>query len=187
MKLAHTIAATASAAALVCGTMGHASDDPRIAPGVRILGADGEAVGTVEETRDDAVVVNTGSHRALITIRSIERADDGLRINATRDDIDKMIDQRRRDEAARRDEFLAPGRLVRSVDSQPVGRIVAIEREAESVVILRNEGIIALKTPIISPWSTIDWWRCLRARRSTRIPSPCPRPLRQRLAGMSAR
>ncbi|KPQ38192.1 MAG: hypothetical protein HLUCCX21_00500 [Porphyrobacter sp. HL-46] len=186
MKLAHTIAATASAAALVCGTMGHASDDPRIAPGVRILGADGEAVGTVEETRDDAVVVNTGSHRALITIRSIERADDGLRINATRDDIDKMIDQRRRDEAARRDEFLAPGRLVRSVDSQPVGRIVAIEREAESVVILRNEGIIALKP---DHFAVVDD-RLVALFTRAQIDEntkPVPEALRQRLAGMSAR
>lgn len=145
MKLAHNLAVTASVAALLCGTAGFAANDPRIALGTPVQGADGEIVGTVEETPGDSVVVNTGNHRALINLRSIERSGESLMINATKDDIEQMVEQQRREEAARRDQYLAPGRLVRSVDSEPVGRIVTVERETNSVVILRNEGVIALK------------------------------------------
>lgn len=184
MKLAQNLSFTVGAAALLCGTVGLAANDPLIAPGVPVQGADGEMVGTVEETRGDAVVVNTGNHRALITIRSIERSGESLTINATKDDIEQMIDQQRREEAARRDEYLAPGRLVRSVDSKPVGRIVAIEREADSVVILRNEGVIALKQNhfAVVEDRLVALFTLKQIDENTK---PVPEVVRQRLAGLS--
>ncbi|WP_296715924.1 hypothetical protein [Erythrobacter sp.] len=186
MKLTPHLSAAASVVSLLCGTASLAANDPFIAPGVPVQGADGEMVGTVEETRGEAVVVNTGNHRALITIRSIERAGESLTINATKDDIDQMIDRQRREEAARRDEFLAPGRLVRSVDSEPVGRIVAIEREADSVVILRNEGVIALKQ---DHFAVIDnrLVALFTREQIDENTKPVPEVVRQRLAGLSGR
>lgn len=186
MKLTHNLSVTASVVALLCGTAGLAANDPFIAPGVPVQGVDGEMVGTVEETQGDAVVVNTGNHRALITIRSIERSGESLIINATRDDIEQMVDLQRREEAVRRDEYLAPGRLVRSVDNEPVGRIVVIEREADSVVILRNEGVIALKQ---DHFAVVDdrLVALFTRKQIDENTKPVPEAVRQRLAGLSGR
>lgn len=185
MKPPRILMITATAAALVCGSAGVAGNDMRIVPGVRVQGSDGEMVGTVEEARDDAIIVNTGNHRALISMRSVERAGKHLWINATKDEIDRMMDEKRQAEAARRNAFLTPGRLVRSVDSKPVGRIVAIEREAQSVVILRNEGVIALKPDHFALIEDRLVALFTRAQIDENT-KPVPDALRQRLAGMSA-
>jgi len=184
MRLPHSLIVTAAVAALICGSAGYAGNDESIVPGALVQGSDGETVGTVEEARSDAVIVNTGSHRALISIRSVERVGDHLRINATKTDIDGMVDQKQRDEAARREELLAPGRLVRSVDSKPIGRIVAIEREADSVVILRNEGVIALKPEHFAVIEDRLVALFTRAQIDENT-KPVPEALRRRLAGIS--
>ncbi len=185
MRLVTHSGAMIALAALACAVPAGAASEQRFAVGAPVLGADGKPVGTLEEVRDEAVVVNTGKHLAPITIRSLERLGDTLRINATQDEIDRMMDERRRAEALRRDEYLAPGRLVRSVDSEPVGRIVAIEDAADSVVILRNEGVIALRRDhfAVIEDQLVALFTREQIDRSTK---PVPEALRQRLAALSA-
>ncbi|MEQ5787007.1 hypothetical protein J3454_03800 [Erythrobacter sp. NFXS35] len=184
MKPVTKLGAALAAVLFACFSVGAAAASSGFATGLQVLGTDGEPVGTIEEVQDDAVVVNTGTHRAPISKRSVDRSGNALRINATRSQIDDMIAEQRRHEASRRDEYLAPGRLVRSVDREAVGRIVAIENEADSVVILRNEGVIALKRDHFAVIE--DRLVALFTRQQIdQNTKPVPDALRQRLAGLS--
>jgi len=178
--------ATLATALLVCAASSRAADDPQLMLGKPVLGVDGEPVGTVEDVQDDAVVLNTGTVVALVTARSLIRSGDALKINATKEELTGMVEEQRRNEAARRDEYIAAGRLVRSVDNKPIGRIVAIEDQVNSVVILRNEGIIALNRDHFAVIE--DKLVALFTRRQINDNTkPVPDALRQSLAGMSAR
>ena len=178
--------ATFAIALLVCAASSSAADEPQLTLGEAVVGVDGKPVGTVEEVQDEAVVLNTGTAVALVTARSLVRSGDALKINATKEEITRMVEEQRREEAARRDEYIAARRLVRSVDNKPVGRIVVIEDEVNSVVILRNEGIIALNRDHFAVIE--DKLVALFTRRQIDDNTkPVPEVVRQRLAGMSAR
>ncbi|KPF64254.1 hypothetical protein, partial [Porphyrobacter sp. AAP60] len=165
---------------LVFAAPSWAAGDPPLAAGERVLGADGEPVGTIDEVQGEAVLLNTGTAVALITARSLLRSGDTLEISATKEELVEMVEEQQRKEAARRDEYIAAGRLVRSVDSQPIGRIVAIEDQVNSVVILRNEGVIALRR---DHFAVVDdkLVALFTRRQIDENTKPVPEALRQRL------
>jgi hypothetical protein len=90
------------------------------------------------------------------------------------------------DEAASLDPFLAPGRLVRSVDGKPIGRIVTIERAADLVVVLRNEGVVEFRQEHLAVVE--DRLVALFTRAQIDADTkPVPEALRRQLAGFSTR
>lgn len=145
MELATIAKAINASAALLFSAAGWAANETRPTIDAVVLGA-GERTASSDETmRFDFEAANIIKQLKLSPTLLVGRRGDNPINTAASVEPGRMMDEQRSDRAVVRDELIAPGRLIWSVDGKPVGRIVAIEREGESVVILRNEGVIAFK------------------------------------------
>jgi hypothetical protein len=83
--------------------------------GETIYGADGHPVGRVVELNDRVVVIDTGRHQARVPTNLLFDGAKGKSVNATRERLDDMMDERVADNGSKRDAALtqnapSPGR-----------------------------------------------------------------------------
>jgi hypothetical protein len=186
MKLTTIVNAISTAAALLFSAAGWAANDTRLTIGAVVLAA-GERTASSDQTMlFEFEAGNIINHRTLSpTLLVVLHGDNPIKAAAT-GEPGRMMEEQRNDRVLVRDELIAPGRLIWSVDGKPVGRIVAIERDGESVVILRNEGVIAFKP---EHFDVVDDRLVALFTRGhiDKYTKPVPNVLRQMLAGMSPR
>lgn len=137
----NTVKQTLLAALLAAApAMAHAQE-----VGATVLGNDGNPIGTVEAVADGIVTINTGKHKAPIPADLIAAGVNGASINATKDQIDAMMDAQVAEAIAKRDAALVAGAAVVSANSNPSGTLASVDLAADAIVLESPEGPVALK------------------------------------------
>lgn len=113
--------------------------------GTTVYGNDGNAIGTVEAVADGVVTIDTGKHKAPIPADLIGTGETGPSINATKAQIDAMMDAQVAEANAKRDAALVLGAPVVSAMGKPVGTISELDLMADAIVLESPEGPVALK------------------------------------------
>jgi len=113
--------------------------------GATVYGNDGNVIGTVESVADGIVLIDTGKHKAPIPADLIGTSETGPSINATKDQIDAMMDEQVAAAMAKRDAALVTGAAVLSANGNPAGTIGTIDLAADMIVLESPEGPVALK------------------------------------------
>jgi hypothetical protein len=113
--------------------------------GATVYGNDGNAIGTVEAVANGVVTIDTGKHKAPIPADLIGTGETGPSINATKAQIDAMMDAQVAEANAKRDAALVLGAPVVSAMGKPVGTISELDLMADAIVLESPEGPVALK------------------------------------------
>lgn len=95
--------------------------------GATIYGNDGNPVGTVEQVTDQLIVINTGKHQAPVPVSLIFEGETGPSVNATKGQVDAMMDQKVAEAMAKRDAALVNGAEVVSVNGNPTGKLTSVD------------------------------------------------------------
>ncbi|BDW81928.1 hypothetical protein MACH24_13660 [Erythrobacter sp. Dej080120_24] len=100
-------------------------------------------VGTVVSNDGATVLVDTGKHQAPLPANFFAQREGNWTINATKGQIDGMMDAQVAEANAKRDAALVEGAAVVSADGLPAGTVYTID--SEDTVIVQNEmGIVTL-------------------------------------------
>lgn len=113
--------------------------------GATVFGNDGNPIGTVETVADGVVTIDTGKHKAPIPAELIGAGDAGPSINATKDQIDAMMDAQVAQTNAKRDAALVVGASVLAANGNPTGTLVEADLATDAFVLESPEGPVALK------------------------------------------
>lgn len=113
--------------------------------GTTIFGNDGNPVGTVSEVSGPVVVIDTGRHKAPVPTSLVFDGTNGKTVNATRDQVDAMMDERVADARLRRDAALEKGAAVVSVGGRGVGTLASVDLAADAIVLMSPDGPVRLK------------------------------------------
>jgi len=111
--------------------------------GATVYGNDGNPIGTVESVADGVVTIDTGKHKAPIPANLVGTGETGPSINATKAQIEAMMDQQVADAKAKRDAALVEGAVVLSADGVPAGKVFTIDSE-DTVIVQNDQGIVTL-------------------------------------------
>lgn len=109
--------------------------------GATIYGNDGNAVGTVTEVNDQVVVIDTGKHKAPVPVSMVFDGDKGKSVNATKDQVDTMMDQRIAQADAERDAKLVQGAAVISSG----GKLGTVDLAADTIILEAEAGALKMK------------------------------------------
>lgn len=121
--------------------------------GMKVVGPNGDAVGTVDSVNDGAVVVDTGKNKAALATNAFAKTDTGLSIMMTKADLDAAIEKAAADAKAQLLASLTPGTEVKSVTGAAViGTIEA--KDAEYVTV--DHGGQAVKLPVAAFMAQAD-------------------------------
>jgi hypothetical protein len=112
--------------------------------GTTIYGNDGQPVGTVEQIDEQVIVIDTGKHKAPLPISALYDAETGRAVNATREQLDTMMDKKVADDAAKRDAALVTGAAVVSINGNPAGTIASADLAADVITLDSPDGPIVL-------------------------------------------
>jgi hypothetical protein len=112
--------------------------------GTTIYGTDGRPVGKVAETGTQVVVIDTGRHRARVPTNLLFDSERGKSVNATRDLIDAMMEERLTEAAAKRDAKLVAGAAVISAGGRAAGTISAVDPAGDAIVLDGPAGPVRL-------------------------------------------
>jgi len=110
--------------------------------GATIYGSDGNAVGTVAEVNDQVVVIDTGKHKATVPVTMLADGDKGKMVNATKAEVDTMMDERVAEANAKRDAALVEGASVVSIGGRPAGTLGKVDLAADSIDLKAEGGIV---------------------------------------------
>lgn len=113
--------------------------------GATVYGNDKQPIGTVETVANGIVTIDTGKHKAPIPAELIGTGEAGPSINATKDQIDAMMDAQVAEANAKRDAALVAGAAVVSALGKPVGTLTEVDLAADAIVLESPEGPVALK------------------------------------------
>ncbi len=113
--------------------------------GATVYGNDGNAIGTVEAVADGIVTIDTGKHKAPIPADLIGAGANGPSINATKGQIDAMMDEQVAEANAKRDAALVAGAAVVSANGNPAGTLKEVDLAADAIILESPEGPVALK------------------------------------------
>jgi hypothetical protein len=113
--------------------------------GATVYGNDGNPIGTVETVADGIVTIDTGKHKAPIPANLVGTGEQGPSINATKDQIDAMMDAQVAEALAKRDAALVVGAAVVSANGNPAGTLKDVDLVADAIVLESPEGPVALK------------------------------------------
>lgn len=108
--------------------------------GATIYGNDGQPIGTVVEANEQVVVIDTGKHKTPVPVNTLFDGDSGKSVNATREQVDMMMDQRVAAANAKRDAALVQGTAVVSAGGNPVGKLGSVDLAANSIVLELPQG-----------------------------------------------
>lgn len=113
--------------------------------GATVYGNDGNAIGTVENVADGIVLIDTGKHKAPIPAELIGTGDTGPSINATKEQIDAMMDAQVAEALAKRDAALVAGAPVVSANGNPAGTLTEVDLAMDAIILESPNGPVALK------------------------------------------
>ncbi|MBU7579770.1 MAG: hypothetical protein KAF27_04775 [Porphyrobacter sp.] len=113
--------------------------------GATIYGNDGNTVGTVTEVNDQVVVIDTGKHKAPVPVNMVFDGDKGKSVNATKDQVDTMMDSRIAEANAERDAKLVQGAQVVSAGGRAVGTLETVDLAADTILLKAEQGVLQLK------------------------------------------
>lgn len=113
--------------------------------GATVYGNDGNPVGTVEAVANGIVTIDTGKHKAPIPANLVGTGEQGPSINATKDQIDAMMDAQVAEALAKRDAALVAGAAVISANGNPAGTLKEVDLAADAIILESPEGPVALK------------------------------------------
>lgn len=113
--------------------------------GTTIYGNDEAAIGTVTANDGNVVTVDTGAHMAPLPANMLAEREDKWTVNATKAQIDQMMDQQVAQANQQRDVALTEGAMVMSADGQPAGTIYSIDNDIDAIIVERDGGIVTLK------------------------------------------
>ncbi|MFO6445645.1 hypothetical protein ACLBKU_00735 [Erythrobacter sp. NE805] len=113
--------------------------------GTTIYGADGKPVGTVAEAGAQVVVIDTGKHKAPVPTNLLFDGPSGKSVNATRDLVDAMMDERIAEAIVKRDAKLVQGAAVISAGGRSVGTLTAVDLAADAIVLEGPQGPVRLR------------------------------------------
>lgn len=113
--------------------------------GTTIYGKDGQPVGTVVETNARVVVIDTGKHRAPVPVNLVFDSAKGKSVNATRDLVDMMMDERIAEADAERDAKLLTGAGVISVGGRTVGKLGVVDLAGDAIILQTPAGPVRLR------------------------------------------
>lgn len=113
--------------------------------GATIYGNDGNPVGTVEQVTDQVIVIDTGKHKAPVPVSLIFEGETGPAVNATKDQVDAMMDQKVAEANAKRDAALVQGAAVVSINGNPAGTLGKVDLVADVITLDSPDGPIILK------------------------------------------
>lgn len=102
-------------------------------------------VGTVVSNDGTTVLVDTGTHQAPLPAGYFAEREGNWTINATKGQIDAMMDAQVQAAEAKLTEALVAGTAVTSADNAPVGTILAIGPDVDQYLISTGTGVITLK------------------------------------------
>lgn len=111
--------------------------------GATVFGNDDAAIGTVTTNDGSVVTVDTGKHKAPLPANLLAEREGKWTVNATKAQIDQMMDAQVAAANEARDAALIEGAAVMSADGQPVGTIYTVDTE-DMVIIKNDAGIITL-------------------------------------------
>ena len=111
--------------------------------GATVFGNDDAAIGTVTTNDGSVVTVDTGKHKAPLPANLLAEREGKWTVNATKAQIDQMMDAQVAAANEARDAALVEGAAVLSADGQPVGMIYTVDTE-DMVIIKNDAGIITL-------------------------------------------
>jgi hypothetical protein len=112
--------------------------------GTTVFGNDDAPIGTVEANAEGIVTVDTGKHKAPLPANLLAEREGKWTVNATKAQIDGMMDQQVAQANQARDAALVEGAAVMSADGMPAGVIYTID--SEDTVIVKNDGGIVTLT-----------------------------------------
>lgn len=113
--------------------------------GATIYGNDGNTVGTVAEVDDQVVVIDTGKHKAAVPVSMLYDADAGKSVNATKDQVDAMMDERVAEAKAKRDAAIVVGASVVSTGGRDVGKLTAVDLAADNIMLETPQGLLQMR------------------------------------------
>lgn len=113
--------------------------------GATVYGNDGNAIGTVENVADGIVLIDTGKHKAPIPAELIGTGETGPSINATKDQIDAMMDAQIAEATAKRDASLVAGAAVLSANGNPAGTLTEVDLAMDAIILESPDGPVAMK------------------------------------------
>ena len=111
--------------------------------GATVFGNDDAAIGTVTTNDGSVVTVDTGKHKAPLPANLLAEREGKWTVNATKAQIDQMMDAQIAAANEARDAALIEGAAVMSADGQPVGTVYTVDTE-DMVIIKNDAGIITL-------------------------------------------
>lgn len=113
--------------------------------GATVYGNDGNPIGTIESNADGVILVDTGKHKAPIPADLIGEGETGPSINATKEQINAMMDAQVAEANAKRDAALVEGAPVMSANGNPAGTIASIDTAMDAIILESPDGPVALK------------------------------------------
>lgn len=113
--------------------------------GVTVYGNDDGAIGTVSANDGSVVTVDTGKHKAPLPANLLAEREGKWTVNATKAQIDGMMDQQVQAAEAKLAAALVDGAAVTSADNAPVGTILAMGEDVDQYLISTGAGVITLK------------------------------------------
>ncbi len=113
--------------------------------GATIYGSDGKPVGTVAEVNEQVVVIDTGKHRAPVPVSMVFDAEKGQSVNATREQVDIMMDERVAQARVERDKKLVQGASVVSVGGRGVGKLASVDLANDVILLEAEQGMLRLR------------------------------------------
>lgn len=145
MKVLHFVVAAVTALSAPGAAYAQAaasSAAPVLTVGATIYDPQGGEVGKIDSLTNDAVVVDTGAHKAGLPKSAIGSGAKGLTVTITKAQIDEQVAAASQKAAAALDAALVIGAEVKGKAGSPVGTVKDVT--AERVVIDRAAGPVAL-------------------------------------------
>lgn len=112
--------------------------------GATIFGNDGQPIGTVDQIDEQVVVINTGKHKAPLSVSALYDSEAGRAVNITKTELDTMMDKKVAEDAAKRDAALVVGADVVSYGGKPTGKLSSVDLAADSITLESPEGPVVL-------------------------------------------
>ena len=132
--------ATLAAAPLIAATPIAASAQD---VGATVYGNDDAPIGTVAANEGGVVTVDTGKHSAPLPANLLAERDGNWTVNATKAQIDGMMDAQVAAANQARDAALVEGAAVVSADGMPAGTVYTVDN-ADTAIVRSDAGIITL-------------------------------------------
>lgn len=111
--------------------------------GETVMGNDGNAIGTVAQANEQAVLLTVGEYQIALPANLFGESEAGPTLNVTRDQLVQLHEQQLAEAAAALEAALVEGAAVVTADPQPLGTVNAIE--GENVVVAReDESLVTL-------------------------------------------